>query len=143
MGHSTSFEGGLQFSRELTHKEWMELTRLGNYESYDDGYYAEFTETPETIPQSYNQWEPNKEGTQLVWNGGEKFYDYVHWLRWLAKHYLTPKGIVLNGEIRFQGEEFGDVGVITATNSTIKQKKLVVEGAVECPNCNHKFVPET
>lgn len=142
MGYSTEFVGGLDLNRDLTHKEWMELKRLGNYDSKHDGYYAEFMETPDTIPDSYNKWEPSEDGTQIVWNQAEKFYDYIHWLRWIVKHYLKPRGLVLNGEIRWQGEDMEDVGVINATDNKITTRKLVVEGAVRCPDCGHKFVPE-
>lgn len=138
MGYTTEFKGGLKLSRELTHKEWRELKELAEY---DRDVYRRYTETPETIPASYNQWEPNDEGTEIVWNGGEKFYDYVHWLRWIAKHYLTPRGLELNGEMQWQGEEIGDVGVIRAKASKITTEKLQVKGLVQCPNCAAKFVP--
>jgi len=142
MGYSTDFSGGLKFNRELTHKEWMELKRLGNCDSKHDGFYTEFTDTPDTIPDSYLQWEPSEDGTSYVWNGGEKFYDYIHWLRWVIKHYMIPRDLVLNGEIRWQGEEMEDVGVIMATDNKITTRKLVVEGMCECPSCGHKFVPQ-
>lgn len=138
MGYTTSFQGGFELSRELTHKEWVELRELSEY---DREVYKRYTDTPDTIPNSYLQWEPNEEGTEIVWNGGEKFYDYIHWLRWLAKHYLTPKGLMLNGEVRFQGEELEDTGILRAVDSKITSHKLKVEGVVECPSCNHKFVP--
>ena len=139
MGYTTKFIGGLQLNRELTHKEWMELRRLADY---DKEVYAEYTDTPETIPDGYNQWTPNEEGTEIQWNGEEKFYEYIHWLRWLIKHYLKPRGLVLNGEIRWQGEEVGDIGAILAEENKITTKKLKLEGLVECPHCGEKFVPE-
>lgn len=141
MGYSTSFSGGFKLNRELTHKEWMELRRLADYDSRDDGFYAEFTDTPDTIPDAYLQWEPNDDGTEIVWNGGEKFYEYIHWLRWLVKHYLKPHGLVINGDVRWQGDEVEDSSVIVADNNKVTFRKLVVEGLVTCPNCDHKFVP--
>lgn len=140
MGYTTTFDGELKFNRELTHMEWLDLTRLGD--CYDHEHYAEFTDTPETLPDGYLQWVPNQLGTGLIWNSGEKFYDYIHWLRWLIKHYMKPRGIVLNGEIRWQGEEIEDTGVIVATNNKITTKKLVVEGIVDCPNCGERFLPK-
>lgn len=140
MGYTTDFSGGLKLNRELTHKEWLELTALGD--SYEKELYAKYTDTPETIPDSYLQWVPNKDGTEIVWNGGEKFYDYIHWLRWLIKHYLKPRDIVLNGEIKWQGEEVGDVGLLIAENNKITSKKVKLEGLTTCPSCGHEFIAE-
>ena len=139
MGYSTEFQGSLKLNRELTHKEWIELSRLGN--SYDQDLYAEYTDTPETIPKSYLQWVPNEDGTAIVWNGGEKFYDYIHWLRWLIKHYLKEHGLAVNGSIKWRGDELEDVGIIYAHNNKITHHKTKVEGVVDCPNCGHRFVP--
>lgn len=78
MGYSTEFVGGFKLNRELTHKEWVELYDLGM--KYDRDLYAQYTDTPETIPDSYLQWVPNAGGDLIIWNGAEKFYDYIHWL---------------------------------------------------------------
>lgn len=139
MGYSTEFQGGLKLNRELTHKEWVELRKLTN--SYDQDVYAQYTETPETIPNSYLQWESNEDGTEIVWDGGEKFYDYIHWLRWLIKHYLAPRGLILNGKIAWQGDDISDAGIIYATNNKITHHKSKVEGIITCPHCYHKFIP--
>ena len=139
MGYSTQFSGGFKLNRELTHKEWIDLRELGTYERE---VYEKYTDTPDTIPSSYLQWEPNDEGTEIVWNGEEKFYDYVHWLRWLAKHYLTPHGLVINGQVKWQGDEIGDVGVLTALDNKVTIKKAIIEGVVTCPECFHRFVPK-
>jgi hypothetical protein len=142
MGYSTDFEGVLKFNRELTHKEWLELKKLADYDSKDDGTYESYTETPDTIPDAYLQWEPTEDGDGIQWNGAEKFYEYIHWLRWLIKHYMKPRDLVLNGEIKWQGEEIGDVGILVCVDNKVTTKKLTLEGVVVCPNCNHKFKPE-
>ena len=139
MGYSTEFYGEFKLNRDLTHKEWLELTILG--EEYSEELYAKYTETPETIPKSYLQWVPNKDGTGIVWNGGEKFYDYIHWLRWLIKHYLKPHGLVLNGKVEWRGDELEDIGIMYARNNVITHHKTKIEGLATCPNCNHKFIP--
>lgn len=140
MGYSTEFSGGFKLNRELTHKEWIELRKLGKV--YERTEYEKYTDPPETIPGSYLQWVPNEDGTEIVWNGVEKFYDYIHWLRWLIKHYLKPHGLVLNGEIRWQGEDIEDVGMIVVVDNKVTTRKLVVEGLCECPDCGYKFVPQ-
>lgn len=144
MGYTTKFEGTIWFSRDLTVREYRELEKLADYDSKDDGTYEQHTETPETLPNSYLQWEPNKDGTGLVWNGAEKFYDYIHWLRWLIKHYFKPRGITLNGELHWSGEEIDDNGILVVADNKVTSKKLTLksQGLVCCPNCGERFKPE-
>lgn len=137
MGYSTSFEGQIEFSRELTIREYRTLTKMNQSPEYCE----QFTDTPDTIPASYMQWASNEDGTALVWDGGEKFYDYIHWLRWLVKHFFKPNGIVLNGTIKWQGEEIGDLGVITVVENKVTSRKMELKGLVKCPECAHEFLP--
>lgn len=136
MGYTTDFDGVLHLSRPLTVPEFNELKKLG--EEYEKKDYAKVN--PEH-PDSYLQWVPTKDGEGLEWNGGEKFYDYVEWLEWLIKYWFTPKNIELNGAIRWQGEEIGDVGRIEVNHNTVKAIELEVTGVVECPECGERFVP--
>lgn len=141
MGYSTNFIGGLSFNKELTHRQWLDLKQLADYSSRSNGTYEMYTESPETIPDSYLQWEPNEDGTAYVWNGGEKFYQYIHWLRWVIKHYMKPHGLVLNGQIIWQGEDVADTGVIVAVDNKITHQKLT-KNLITCPNCSYRFVYE-
>ena len=62
-----------------------------------------------------------EDGVQyLEWDGGEKFYDYVEWLKYLDKHFFKPWNIQLEGEIQWQGEEIGDIGKIIAKDGKIE-----------------------
>lgn len=58
----------------------------------------------------------------LVWDGGEKFYKYVEWLRYLIKHFFAPQGYVLNGTVRFNGEDKDDCGIIVIINNVVKKE---------------------
>lgn len=139
MGYTTRFEGLLLFDRDLTVREYKELLKIADYNEQDDGVLLDYTDAPETMPHgSYLQWQPNNYGTGLEWNGGEKFYDYVHWLRWLIKHYFTPRNITLNGELRWQGEDISDVGILTVDNNKVTTQKLEIK-LTECPSCGHRF----
>jgi hypothetical protein len=68
--------------------------------------------SPEGQPGLWCKWEPTDDGLHIAWNGNEKFYDYVEWLDYLIEHFLEPWGYVLNGEVKWRGEEFDDLGVI-------------------------------
>ncbi len=137
MGYTTNFEGRLNFNRVLSVTELRELQALVDYSQQD----KEFSKYAETHPDSYNQWEPTSDGLGLQWNGGEKFYEYVEWLEWLAEYYFEPRNIRLNGILRYQGEEIGDVGRIEIKDNAVKKVELDATGVVECPSCGHKFKP--
>jgi hypothetical protein len=73
-------------------------------------------------PGLWCQWRPDEGGTAIVWDEGEKFYDYVEWLRYLVEHFLRPWGYVLNGEVTWQGEESDDIGKIVVADNKIEVK---------------------
>lgn len=67
---------------------------------------------PSDQPGLWCQWVPSDDGTAIVWDGKEKFYNYREWLDYLIEHFLTPWGYTLSGSVRYQGESVGDVGAI-------------------------------
>lgn len=75
---------------------------------------------PRGQPGLWCQWVPSHDGKSIVWDGGEKFYDYVEWLQYIINHFLTPWGYVLNGEVDWVGEDFDDRGKIKVVNNVIK-----------------------
>ncbi|HTG59201.1 MAG TPA: hypothetical protein VMG63_07310 [Terriglobia bacterium] len=67
----------------------MNPTLLGNFE------------TATGQPASYYcQWMPSDDGKLLVWDGGEKFYEYVEWLQYLIDNFFVSWGYVINGSVR-------------------------------------------
>lgn len=79
-------------------------------------------------PGLWCQWIPSPDGTQIVWNGGEKFYKYVEWLKYLIENFLKPWGYKVSGLVEWKGEDSGDYGVIEATDNEVithDHKKVV------------------
>lgn len=81
---------------------------------------VDYNEPPRDQPGLWCQWVPNDEGTAIVWNEAEKFYNYVEWLEYLVKNFLSRWGYQLNGKVIWQGEETSDSGVIYVKNNQIK-----------------------
>lgn len=81
-----------------------------------------YNRPPVTQPELWCQWVPNDDGTAIVWDGGEKFYSYVEWIVYLIQHFLRPWGYVLNGEVYWNGEDAGDLGVIEVTDNKVEVK---------------------
>ena len=77
---------------------------------------------PEGQPGLWCQWVPNSDGTAIIWDGGEKFYNYVEWLEYLIENFLNPWGYVVNGEMHWYGEDRDDMGIIVVENNVVKTK---------------------
>lgn len=88
----------------------------------------------ECQPGLWCQWVVNGDDPQtLTWDGGEKFYNYVEWLRYLIKHFFERWNVKLNGEIRWQGEEPEDMGLIVVNDNVVipKYAKITFEESDE------------
>lgn len=75
---------------------------------------------PKTQPGLWCQWVI--EGNELVWDQGEKFYEYEEWLVYLIDNFIAPSGYKLNGEIQFQGEDEDDFGTICVVDNEVEVK---------------------
>ncbi len=71
------------------------------------------------FPGLWCHWAPNDEGTEIAWNGCEKFYEYIPWIKFLISNFLKPWGYVLNGEVTWEGEDRSDVGTIIIKDNVV------------------------
>lgn len=104
MGYSTRFSGKFELDRPLT------VAHLRKLEHLDD-----------ELLDGICQWVPTDDGTGIEWDGGEKFYDYIPWIEYIVATYLVPWGYVLNGSVRWSGEEVTDVGTIVVKDNVVKK----------------------
>jgi hypothetical protein len=77
-------------------------------------------------PGLWCQWVPNNDGTAIVWDEGEKFYEYVAWIEYIVEHFISRWGYVLNGEVNWTGEDSDDRGIIKITDNEVKIGTAVV-----------------
>ena len=61
-------------------------------------------------------------GSALSWDGGEKFYNYIEWLKYMIDNFFIPWGIKLNGKIEWTGEAKDDLGLITVVDNKVTTK---------------------
>jgi hypothetical protein len=85
-----------------------------------------YNDPPVGQPGLWCQWVPNADGTQIVWDGGEKFYYYVEWLEYVVSRFLSPWGYKLNGEVTWEGEDGSDRGMILAKDNVVSRKRAKV-----------------
>lgn len=177
MGYTTDFDGSFQLNKPLTEKmkdflmKFADSRRMKRNQPAEFGVEGEFyvdggsggsgmssekdvidsNQPPSTQPGLWCKWIPNDDGTEIIWDGGEKFYDYTEWLVYLIHKILKPNGYVLNGEVTWQGEETGDVGEITVKNNVVfskpwkgKKEKITPENAAKSTYVSGKgFIDET
>lgn len=79
----------------------------------------DYNVAPVGQPELWCNWTPNDTGTAIEWDGGEKFYGYIPWIKYLIRHFLEPWGYVLNGEVEWWGEEQGDTGTIMIEDNSV------------------------
>ena len=112
----------------------LEVGKEGDYFVGVDGCGDQFGDQDETILDNNNppkeqpglwcQWIPTEDGTEIEHDGGEKFYEYVPWIKYLVKHFLAPWGYKVNGKVKWQGEEMNDRGLIIVKNNVVKTENL-------------------
>lgn len=145
MGYTTDFLGGFEVKPEpLTNEMTDYLTMFNNtrrmkrsvkefgvdgeFYVYGKGPFGQNKDEtvvdgntpPSTQPGLWCQWVPTSDGKHIVWDGGEKFYDYVEWLVYIAENFFLPFDKYLNGEVIWQGEDIMDRGRIIADKDMIK-----------------------
>ncbi len=87
---------------------------------------VEYNNPPRTQPGLWCQWIPSDDGMFIEWDGDEKFYDYIAWLKYIISNFLAPKGYILNGEVKWEGEESSDMGIIVVTNNVVTTKRAKI-----------------
>jgi hypothetical protein len=88
----------------------------------NDDSVIESNYPPTGQPGLWCQWVPSNDGTAIVWDGGEKFYEYVEWIEYLIENFFKPWGYVLDGEVEWVGEDPNDRGLIVVKNNVVKTK---------------------
>jgi hypothetical protein len=75
--------------------------------------WRDYNTPPGGQPGLWCQWTPTEGLDAIEWDGGEKFYEYFEWIKYLIEHFIKPWGYVLNGEVEWRGEDWCDTGVIS------------------------------
>lgn len=80
---------------------------------------------PKSQPGLWCQWTPGHDGSSIEWDGGEKFYHYIEWLKYIIDNFLVRWGYVLNGSVNWRGEDPSDKGEIIVENNKVKVKGCI------------------
>lgn len=91
-----------------------------------DDTVRDYNSPPAGQPGLWCRWAPTEDGCAIVWNGREKFYDYVKWIRYLIEHFLARWGYVLNGVVRWEGEIDENRGDIVVVDNDVRTTSIPV-----------------
>lgn len=117
MSYHTSFTGSLQLSRQLTLDEYRELES-----TWTDG--AKVTIPGNSFGPNYSPWTIDDKGKELFIECDGSAYYWEEILRLMVENFFTPKDILLNGTMRWDGEEGGDIGRLTVKDNEISTISL-------------------
>lgn len=86
-----------------------------------DDSIVNYNAPPMTQPGLWCKWRYDKKNNSIEWDGMEKFYNYVQWLKYIIGCVLEP-AYKLNGKVIFSGEDGNDNGIIIIKNNKITIK---------------------
>lgn len=85
--------------------------------------FKAFTKQRQTINNvggNWCLWALSDDGMSLhADNDGETFHGYEDWLAYVIAHFIKPWGLVLNGEVSWEGEEGGDLGKLVVVDNVV------------------------
>ena len=96
---------------------------LGQQHEPSKGKIVDYNTPSRTQPSLWCHWAIQEDRQTIVWDGGEKFYEYRKWIVYLINKVLRPRKYVVNGKVEWIGEDsFNDQGVITVKNNIVTIK---------------------
>ena len=136
MGYSTNFEWKLKFKKDLT----VEALALLNTMMWEDARDHPEWEWRENL--TWMDLRITDDFTWIEWNGSEKTYDLERKVA-LVIRLMREKypDFWLEWDFLAKWEDREDVWRLIVTNDKVEVKELKVEGIIECPECECRFVP--
>lgn len=136
MGYTTDFRGSFKINKPVDQSTFELLRGLAetrrmkrNLEGYgvegefyvadDNNNVIDHNCPPSTQPGLWCQWLIDDDCQTIEWDGGEKFYNYVEWIKYLINSVLAPRGYYVHGSIEWRGEDWSDTGTIQVLNNTV------------------------
>ncbi len=144
MGYHTDFWGSIkiepplapetiEFLTKFSQSRRMNRTQGPDYVDGTDMWGPEqdpgvidYNTPPPGQPGLWCNWAPLQDGTEIEWDGGEKFYEPVAWMDYIITRYIAPKGHVCNGMIDAQGDEMDDRWQLHVVDNVVTMKQAVI-----------------
>jgi hypothetical protein len=165
MGYTTDFDGEFTVSPPLNAEEISYLKDFSGTRRMDrengpffvkgEGQFGQGG-GPDTIrnhnapdvtqPGLWCQWVPTEDGTAIVWDGNEKFYESARWIKYLIDNLFSPKAAanreaiiaaderganftfnhIVNGTVYAQGEDPDDKWLLLVKDNEVLTSDAVI-----------------
>ena len=150
MGYTTDFTGEFQINKPVNQKIYdilhgLSTTRrmkrkVAKEYGVDGEFYfqgkgdlgqdhekniIDYNTPPKTQPGLWCNWLIDKDRQTITWDGGEKFYSYIEWIKYIVNAILAPQGYLVNGEVGWEGEYNEDMGTIEIVDNVVTIKTAV------------------
>jgi len=156
MGYQTDFDGTITIDPPLNEKEIKYINAFADTRRMyrkNGPYYVggggiagqdheedviNYNAPDASQPNLWCQWIASEDGTQIEWDGNEKFYHAAEWMEYIIDHFIGEnplaklnqpehfdflQGHKTNGEIYADGEELGDNWMIEVVNGKVTRKE--------------------
>ena len=153
MGYTTDFSGTFKVEPPLNQEEIAFLNKFsrtrrmeckqGPYyvdrgglagQDHDDKEITDYNSPPQGQPGLWCDWVASDDGTEIEWDGGEKFYHADKWIEYLIEHFVGPnpkakshltfiQPHVISGTVDAAGEVPDDRWRMVVTDSVVDVQK--------------------
>ena len=109
MGYNTKFSGVFMINKRIDERTFEIIEEIRD-SRHDD----------RVMPSIWCQWRVGNDDRSIEWDGGEKFYGYIGWIKYLNDKVLRPRKYRLSGTVCFQGESPEDGGQLIADGNEVR-----------------------
>lgn len=143
MGYNTNYEGELKFTHDITVREIRILESIFGEDIRGHTEWGDFLEGG-----GYWCWlnlELLPDFSGIIWDGSEKTNDLHEIINFVIRYMRKDfPNFGLEGEMKYQGEEIGDVGYLQFDNNGwLHDIPITLDGdIITCPHYEEQFVLE-
>ena len=155
MGYTTEFNGRFNLNKQLDDVTFNFLKKLnetrrmarkvdtkygvegefyvdgtGNFGQGKEPNIIDYNKEPKTQPSLWCSWTPTDDRLHIEWDGSGKFYGYIEWIEYIISKVLAPRGYIVNGSVKWRGEDFDDTGVLEVHDNNVMEKRLIIDYSI-------------
>ncbi|VVU95690.1 hypothetical protein CPAV1605_1445 [seawater metagenome] len=90
-----------------------------NFGQSEDSTIIDINTPPKRQPSLWCQWYYFETTNSIKWDEGEKFYNYIEWIKYIINVILEPRKYKVTGTVNWQGEDDSDKGTIAIKDNLI------------------------
>lgn len=124
-------EGEYYVGANIPGEHWtangIQMDPLAGYGQVHSPDILDYNASPGEQPGLWLHWIPSDDGTQILWDEGEKFYEYTSWLTYLLERFLVPWGYKVNGTVEWQGEDQDDRGRMIVEDNVLRTQHAEIQ----------------